>query len=46
MKFFQNIKNVLNSLVQDNEEYNFTLSSENASDTQPEDLLKNKKGLS
>ncbi len=43
MKFFQNIKNVLNSLVQDNEEYNFTLSSENASDTQPEDLLKNKK---
>ena len=44
MKFFQNIKNVLNSLVQDNEEYNFTLSSENASDTQPEDLLKNKKG--
>ena len=42
MKFFQ-IKNVLNSLVQDNEEYNFTLSSENASDTQPEDLLKNKK---
>lgn len=43
MKFFQNIKNVLNSLVQDNEEYDFTLSSENASDTQPEDLLKNKK---
>ena len=43
MKFFQNIKNVLNSLVQDNEEYDFTLSSENASDTQPQDLLKNKK---
>lgn len=43
MKFFQNIKSVLNSLVQDNEEYDFTLSSENASDTQPEDLLKNKK---
>ena len=43
MKFFQNIKNVLNSLVQDNEEYDFTLSSENASNTQPEDLLKNKK---
>ncbi len=41
MDLFKNIKNFFNDLIIDEENYDFSLSSEIPSETQPEDLLKN-----
>lgn len=41
MNFLNNIKSFFSNFLEEQEEYDFTLSNEIASDTQPEDLLKN-----
>ena len=40
MKVLQNLKNFFNSILNVEEDYDFTMSDETASNTQPEDLLK------
>lgn len=43
MNFLQSIKNFFNLLSQDEKNYDFVLSNETVSESQPEDLLKNQK---
>ena len=43
MKFFKDIQNFFAKLFEDEKNYDFSISNEIASETQPEDLLKNQK---
>ena len=41
MKFIEKVKEFFNVLTKNQESYDFSISKENSSESQPEDLLKN-----